>query len=213
RSDSRDVVAATHFTFLREHASSFEEAAALAHYSETGLDLVTAGGATRLRVLRVSNGYFATLRARLPFGRGFDADDETGARRVVLSDALWRTHFGADPKVVGTTVQLSAESYEQGRCCSALARDPGVRHRALEPARPAGQRRSPRAGNIPRVVAAGASRCADGPATGHAGRQLTRARQARTTARILRRPPRACHHAAGSPVSHTARSLPSASPA
>ena len=37
--------------------------AALAHYSETGLDLVTEGGAERLRVLRVSSGYFSTLRS------------------------------------------------------------------------------------------------------------------------------------------------------
>ena len=39
--DTRDVLAGTHFTFLREHAASFEDVAALAHYSETGLDLVT----------------------------------------------------------------------------------------------------------------------------------------------------------------------------
>ncbi len=36
--DTRDVLAATHFTFLREHARSFADVAALAHYSETGLD-------------------------------------------------------------------------------------------------------------------------------------------------------------------------------
>ena len=61
--DTRDVLAGTHFTFLREHAASFEDVAALAHYSETGLDLVTDGRAERLRVLRVSSGYFSTLRS------------------------------------------------------------------------------------------------------------------------------------------------------
>ena len=45
--DTRDVLAGTHFTFLREHAASFEDVAALAHYSETGLDLVTDGRAER----------------------------------------------------------------------------------------------------------------------------------------------------------------------
>lgn len=112
RPDTRDVVAGTHFTFMREHVSSFEDVAALAHYSETGLDLVTGGRAERLRVLRVSSDYFSTLRSLPRLGRGFDRDDETGTRRVVLGDAVWRTAFDANPSIVGTTVQLSAEPYE-----------------------------------------------------------------------------------------------------
>ena len=110
--DTRDVLAGTHFAFLREHASSFEDVAALAHYSETGLDLVTDGRAERLRVLRVSSGYFSTLRAQPRLGRGFDRDDETGVRRVVLSDAVWRAHFAGDPDIIGRVVRLSAEPYE-----------------------------------------------------------------------------------------------------
>ena len=114
RPDTRSVVAATHFAFVREHAGSFEDLAALAHYSETGVDLATSRGAERLRVLRVSSGYFETLRAPLALGRGFDRDDEAGSgtRRVVLSDAVWRAHFAGDPSVVGATVRLSAEAYE-----------------------------------------------------------------------------------------------------
>jgi predicted permease len=114
RPDTRSVVAATHFGFVREHAGSFEDMAALAHYSESGVDLVTRGGAERLRVLRVSSGYFETLRAALPLGRGFDRGDEAGSgtKRVVLSDAVWRAHFGGNPSVVGTTIRLSAEAYE-----------------------------------------------------------------------------------------------------
>jgi predicted permease len=113
RPDTQDVLAATHFTFLREHAASFEDVAALAHYRETGLDLVTADGrAERLRVLRVSSGYFGTLRSHPRLGRGFDRDDEKGSRRVVLSDRVWRAQFGSDPAIVGATVRLSAEPYE-----------------------------------------------------------------------------------------------------
>jgi putative ABC transport system permease protein len=110
--ETRDVLAGTHFSFLREHISSFADVAALAHYSETGLDLVADGRAERIRVLRVSSGYFNTLRAHLRLGRGFDRDDEVGTRRVVLSDTLWQTRFGGDSSIVGTTIQLSAEPYE-----------------------------------------------------------------------------------------------------
>ncbi len=110
--DTRDVIAATHFSFLREHVTSFEDVAALAHYSETGLDLVADGRAHRLRVLQVSSGYFNTLRSSPRLGREFDRVDETATRRVVLSDMVWQTHFGADPAIVGTTVRLSGEPYE-----------------------------------------------------------------------------------------------------
>jgi putative ABC transport system permease protein len=110
--DTRGVLAGTHFTFLREHAASFEDVAAIANYQETGLDLFTDGRAERLRVLRVSSGYFSVLRSQPRLGRGFDRDDEVGTQRVVLSDATWRTHFGGDPSIVGTTIRLSGRPGE-----------------------------------------------------------------------------------------------------
>ncbi|MGE0865108.1 MAG: ADOP family duplicated permease [Vicinamibacterales bacterium] len=109
---TRGVVAATHFTFLREHATSFADVTALAHYSETGLDLVTNGRAERLRVLRVSSRYFSTLGAHPRLGRDFAPEDETRERQVVLSDKVWRTQFQSNAAIVGTTIQLSAEPYE-----------------------------------------------------------------------------------------------------
>jgi hypothetical protein len=113
RPDTQGVLAGTHFTFLREHATAFDDVAAAANYSETGVDLATADGRVeRLRVLRVSSGYFSTLQADPAPGRGFDRDDETGARRVVLSDRVWRAFYGADASVVGTTIVLSGEHYE-----------------------------------------------------------------------------------------------------
>jgi putative ABC transport system permease protein len=122
--DTRDVLAATHFTFLREHGTSFEDIAALAHYSETGLDLVTDGRAERLRVLRVSSGYFSTLRSQPRLGHEFNRDDETGTRRVVLSDRIWRTRFGANPSIVGTAIQLSGEPYEVAGVAAPDFQDP-----------------------------------------------------------------------------------------
>ncbi len=124
--DTRDVVAGTHFTFVREHAASFEDVAALANYRETGLDLVIDGHAERLHVLRVSSGYFDTLRSRPQLGRGFDKDDETGTDRVVLSDAVWRTQFRANPSIVGTTIRLNAEPYEVAGVAPAGFVDPIV---------------------------------------------------------------------------------------
>lgn len=109
---TRGVLAATHFSFLREHAISFEDVAALAHYRETGLDLMIGGRAERIRVLRVSSGYFNTLRSHPRSGREFERADESGAQRVVLGDRIWRSRFGGDPAIVGTTIRLSGEAYE-----------------------------------------------------------------------------------------------------
>jgi predicted permease len=120
---TRDVLAATHFSFLREHATSFDDVAALAHYSETGLDLVTEGGAERLRVLRVSSDYFKALRST-PFGRDFDRADESGALRVILSDLTWQTHFHGDPAILGATVRLSGEPYEVAGIAPSGFQDP-----------------------------------------------------------------------------------------
>jgi predicted permease len=110
--DTRSVLTGAHFSYFREHSLSFQDVAAIANYSERGLDLVRDGRAQRLRVLRVSHGYFETLRSVPAKGRSFERSDESGTRRIVLSDAVWRTSFASDPLVVGTTVQLSGDSYE-----------------------------------------------------------------------------------------------------
>ena len=110
--DSRNVLSAVHFGFIRDHATSFDDMAAIYLYAETGADLVISGRAHRIRILRVTSGYFATLGAQLLNGPGFDRSDEAGTRRVVLSEAAWRTHFDGDPSIVGRVIHLSGEPYE-----------------------------------------------------------------------------------------------------
>ncbi len=110
--ETPNYLAGTHFTFLRDHATSFENVAALANYRETGLDLVSNGQAQRLRVLRVTSDYFTTLRSSPSRGQGFDRDDERGTRRVVLSDRLWRTRFVGDASMIGTSIRLNGEPYQ-----------------------------------------------------------------------------------------------------
>ena len=93
---------------------SFEDVAALAHYSETGLDLVTDG--RRRAAARPARVERLLQHAALAASRSAAASTATTrrgtAQRVVLSDAVWRTHFAGDPSIVGTTIRLSAEAYE-----------------------------------------------------------------------------------------------------
>jgi putative ABC transport system permease protein len=52
------------------------------------------------------------LGVRPELGRGFTPDEEkAGSRVVLISRALWTTQFGADPAVVGRTIQLSGSLY------------------------------------------------------------------------------------------------------
>jgi predicted permease len=109
---TRTYLTGAHFSFLREHATSFELVTALANYSEAGRDLVRDGHGERLRILEVTSGYFHTLRSGPVRGAEFDRTDESGTDRVVLGEALWRSRFDADPSIVGTTIHLSGEPYE-----------------------------------------------------------------------------------------------------
>ena len=57
----------------------------------------------------VSGNYFSTLGVGMQAGRGFlDDDDRLDAPRAVaiVSDAMWRNRFGADPGIIGREVRL-----------------------------------------------------------------------------------------------------------
>ncbi|HEX4007911.1 MAG TPA: ADOP family duplicated permease [Acidobacteriaceae bacterium] len=61
-----------------------------------------------------SGNYFDVFGVRPEVGRFFHASDEHGpnsAPYLVLSDAFWRSQFGADARVVGTTVDVNKHSF------------------------------------------------------------------------------------------------------
>jgi putative ABC transport system permease protein len=72
-------------------------------------NLVGDGEPERLFGARVSSSLFPVLGVTPAIGRTFTEDeDEIGRDNVVLlSDALWRRRFGADPSIVGRTINLS----------------------------------------------------------------------------------------------------------
>src|SRR5437868_9267492 len=94
---------------LKEQNQSFED---LAAYSTTGVNLTGNGNPEWVPTAVVSASLFDILRVNAERGRTFAAqEDEAGKNRVVLlSQALWKRRFGADPNVVGSTVSLDGES-------------------------------------------------------------------------------------------------------
>lgn len=76
------------------------------HSPTSRLDLIGADGAERLRAAFVTPNFFELLGVRAAVGRTFGSKDGGDGSSVVISDALWRRRFGADPSVVGQPIDL-----------------------------------------------------------------------------------------------------------
>jgi predicted permease len=77
----------------------------LAIYREDSVIVGAAGSPNRVATARISPDFFSTLGQPLAMGRAFTDDQLTYQtdQVAVLTDAFWRNHFGADPKVIGQT--------------------------------------------------------------------------------------------------------------
>jgi len=79
----------------------------------TGYDANLAGDQepVRLTGARVSDGFFAVLGVDPLMGRTYAPDEEKPAQGpspvIVISEAVWRTQFGADPKILTREVRLN----------------------------------------------------------------------------------------------------------
>lgn len=75
--------------------------------------LTGSGNPEQLNVHRVSSSYFKALGVGAALGRTFAAsENEAGNdREVVLSNRIWQSRFGGDPKVIGRKITLDAQNY------------------------------------------------------------------------------------------------------
>src|SRR2546423_1765788 len=91
---------------LRQLRGVFED---VALFENANLNLVGDGEPQRLQGARVSPNLFTVLGVPAARGRTFAVDEATAGRErvVVLSDALWRGRFNADPNVVGQQIHLN----------------------------------------------------------------------------------------------------------
>jgi predicted permease len=112
RSGGLWTVSPPDFTDWRAQAASFEHLAAV--NTDMSVALTGDGPATRRVAAAVTANFFATLGVPPALGRGFtEAHEVPGQdRAAVLSDALWRTQYGADPGVLGRFLRLDGAEYE-----------------------------------------------------------------------------------------------------
>ena len=85
----------------------------MAAYQGWGPDLTGSGEPEALGGVSVSGNYFNVLGTAPALGRLLSmADDDAGAEPViVLSDAVWRRRFGADPGILGKQLNLNGEPW------------------------------------------------------------------------------------------------------
>ena len=84
-----------------------------AMFTNRSYNLASDGEPERIIGMKATPSLFSTLQATAERGRVFaGADAEPGNDKVVvLSHALWKNRFGANPAIVGTTIRLNTEAY------------------------------------------------------------------------------------------------------
>lgn len=98
-----------HYVQLAKDSSIFER---LATYGTRSLTITGVGDPLRVSAARTTSQFFSVLRARPQLGRLFDESEAAGddGTSIILSDALWRSRFNANPSVLGTSVVLEGVS-------------------------------------------------------------------------------------------------------
>ena len=92
------------FDFQRQN-TQFE---AIAAWTTLPINLVEESQSERLEGILVSPNFFRTLGVRIGVGRDCQPGEAQEGRNqvVIISDALWRRRFGADPHVIGKRLIL-----------------------------------------------------------------------------------------------------------
>jgi putative ABC transport system permease protein len=101
-------VSPANYLDVRESSRTLDDVAAYGYSS-----FIVTGGAQPQRLVgaEVTPSFFDVLGAAPAMGRDFVAESGAGANAVVISDALWRSRFAADPAVLGQTIALSGRTY------------------------------------------------------------------------------------------------------
>jgi predicted permease len=99
------------FLDFRTRNTAFDD---LASYRISAAGLATGASAQRTWVYEISSNYFDMLAVQPALGRFFHPADDHGPGSmpyIVLSDAFWHSRFNADPRVIGTTVDLNKHPF------------------------------------------------------------------------------------------------------
>lgn len=100
------------FNIWHQQTSVFQQVAAY-DFGGAGMNITGGDHPEQVQGIHVSADYFALFGAPVVAGRTFTAAEDSphGGHVAVLSYGLWKSRYGANPNVVGSTVQLDGDPY------------------------------------------------------------------------------------------------------
>ncbi len=103
------LVASEEMSSLRRTTDAIVASALVMRLDDT---IITDAGARQVTSFGVTEGFFDLFGLPMGAGRAFAAEDFAAEpqTRVVLSPRAWRTIFGGDPRIVGTTIRFAGNS-------------------------------------------------------------------------------------------------------
>ncbi len=106
----RNGISTLNYLDWRHQNSVFEY---MTPMSQGQVTLTGTSDPVQLRRASVAPDYFHVFGTQAVLGRTFAADEDQPGKPhvVVLSHAIWESQFGADPKLLGTTIRLDGEPY------------------------------------------------------------------------------------------------------
>ena len=112
---SLPAVSPLDFRDYQRRSRTFESFAAASSGNVAGLsgNLTGDGEPERVELATVTANFFPLFGVTPQYGRNFLPEEEVpqGPHVVMLSDRLWRSRYGADPRIVGSTIQLDGVAH------------------------------------------------------------------------------------------------------
>jgi len=105
-----DMATSLDYWEWRDQKQLFEDVAV---YDAGNFNLVGSGEPERVAAEAVSASFFRTLGVNTSLGRAFTEDEDKpgGANVAILSQALFRGRYGANPAILGQTIRLDDKPY------------------------------------------------------------------------------------------------------
>lgn len=87
---------------------------ALLGYSYTALTLRDKADTPKVQVAYTTPGYMQMYQMPILHGRAFNSDEDINSHQpvAIMSEQMWRQHYGADPALVGNSIMLGARAFK-----------------------------------------------------------------------------------------------------
>ncbi|HEX4230237.1 MAG TPA: ABC transporter permease [Bryobacteraceae bacterium] len=82
-------------------------------FAGPGMNITSGDRPEQIKGIHVSRDYFKVFGIGPVIGRTFTGSEDSpnGPKAVLISDKIWRSHFGADPNILQRTISLNGDTY------------------------------------------------------------------------------------------------------